>query len=83
MKPRISDTWHKDARGQTHPNSLVGKKFVHVASSTLYVVTGYRLNASNDQWAIEYDRFDEDVQLSFAFARDMAEFLDGRFIEVK
>ena len=80
---RITETWHKDVKGWTYPDKFVGKKFVHVASSTLYVVTGFKLNASTDLWALEYERQDEDARMLFSFTRDMAEFLDGRFIEVK
>ena len=80
---RIAELWHKDAAEQTHPDYLVGKQFLHVKSSTLYVVTGFRLNASNDQWTLEYDRADIAKRGKFGFTRDMAEFLDGRFIEVK
>lgn len=83
MVGRIDQVWHQDAAGQIRPNLLTGKKFVHLKTSHLYVVTGYRLNASTDQWSIEYDRLDEDARGDFSFARDMAEFLDGRFVEVK
>lgn len=83
MIARIEELWHKDAAGQTHPDYLVDKQFLHVKSSTLYVVTGYRLNASNDQWALEYNRADRNKRGKFGFIRDMAEFLDGRFVEVK
>lgn len=80
---RIEELWHKDAADQTHPDYFVGKQFLHVKSSTLYVVTGFHLNASTDQWTLEYDRADDSKRGKFDFTRDMAEFLDGRFIEVK
>ena len=79
---KIEQFWHADAAGQTHPQKLIGKKFVHLASTNLYEVTGCRLNASTDQWSIEYDRHDVKQRGHFPFNRDMAEFLDGRFIEV-
>ena len=83
MIARIEEVWHKDAVGQTHPDYLVGKQFLHVKSSTFYVVTGFSLNASTDQWALHYDRAASRIRKKFAFSRDMAEFLDGRFVEVK
>ena len=80
---KISELWHDDLVGMSKPQELRGKKFVHLASSALYIVTGFTLNASTDRWAIVYDRFDEDQRKDFPFSRDMDEFLDGRFVEVK
>lgn len=83
MTRRVSELWHDDAAGKSKPQELRGKMFVHLATSALYVVTGFTLNASTDKWAIIYDRFDEGERKDFSFSRDMDEFLDGRFVEIK
>lgn len=83
MTGRIEELWHMDAKGQKNPNHLVDKQFLHVKSATLYVVIGFTLNACTDEWALIYDRADERRRGKFHFTRDMAEFLDGRFVEVK
>ena len=83
MTTRIEELWHQDAKGQTHPEYLVGKRFLHLKSATLYVVTGFTVNASTNEWALHYDRDDRPKRGKFSFTRDMAEFLDGRFVEVK
>lgn len=80
---RVDELWHVDVQNQKDPQRLRGKRYLHVASSTLYTVTGFSLNASSDQWSIHYDREDAGERKDFSFSRDMAEFLDGRFIEVK
>lgn len=67
----------------THPDRVVGKVFVHIKTSGLYRVTGYSLNTTNNNWALHYDRVDEKERKVFSFTRDMAEFMDGRFMEVK
>lgn len=80
---RVNELWHSDVASQKDPQKLRGKRYLHVKSATLYVVTGFALNASNDQWTILYDREDAEERKDFGFSRDMAEFLDGRFLEVK
>ena len=83
MKKLISEQWHFDAGDQRNPDRLVGKQFVHVKTSNLYVVTGFSLNATNDLWSVQYERSDEAQRRPFPFTRDMIQFMDGRFIEVK
>lgn len=83
MSVNIGSLWHKDVGGKCNPQELMGKKFVHVKTSALYVVVGYHLNASTDQWCIEYERQEVKCRKDFNFTRDMSEFLDGRFLEVK
>lgn len=80
---KVDHAWQTDAAGQKNPDKLVGKQFVHVKTSTLYRVTDFMLNASTDQWAVQYERSDRNCAKRFPFTRDMAEFMDGRFIEVK
>lgn len=79
----VTNLFHEDAAGQKNPQSLMGKKFFHLKTSNLYEVTGYRFNASTDQWSIEYRRYEQSKRGQFNFSRDMAEFLDGRFVEAK
>jgi len=79
----VKANWHSDSVGSSKPHELVGRSYVHMKTSHLYVVTGYRFNATTDKWHIEYERADEGQRLDFGFGRDMDEFLDGRFMEVK
>lgn len=83
IHPRIEDWWHKDQAGQAGPNKLIGKTFVHLKTNALYVVHSAMFNATSQKWCVQYDRINEDEQKPFRFVRDMDEFLDGRFLEVK
>jgi len=81
--PRVTEFWHKDARGFHSPHHLVGKTFLHVKTATLYVVVDVVFNASTDQWALRYEAHNTGRRAPFRFTRDATEFMDGRFLEVK
>lgn len=82
MAGKVMGPWQPDVVGNKDPQLMRGKKFLHVKTATLYVVTGYSFNATTDQWAIHYDRHDQDERAPFSFTRDMSNFMDGRFIPV-
>ena len=84
-KTRINALWHSDADGMNRPENLVGQRFLHVATSNLYVVTSFHLAVGDNtaKWTIVYEREDENHRGDFAFSRSMKEFLDGRFVKVK
>lgn len=75
--------WHQDAVDHKNPDKLIGKRFVHIKSQALYVVTGAFFNATSDKWCVSYDRLDDTQRREFSFTRDLDQFLDGRFLEVK
>lgn len=83
MTRRVEKFWHTDQHGWDNPNKLVGKKFLHVKTNAIYVVVEAVFDATGDQWAIVYDRMDEDKRKEFRFVRSMTEFMDGRFVEVE
>lgn len=80
---RVDAFWHKDQKGNSRPDQLRGKVFLHNVTKHLYVVVGAFFNTTTDEWAIAYERYFEDERAEFQYTRDMSEFLDGRFTEVK
>lgn len=86
MAARIEALWHSDTEGWSKPEELRGKRFLHVATSTLYVVTGFSLNVTSDRvaWMIHYQRENPDMRKEFSFSRELGEFKTaGKFVEVK
>lgn len=66
----------------TKPDEYVDRRFLHVKTNKVYIVTGYRLNTTNDKWMLDYMPAFGDSP-DFRMSRDMDQFLDGRFLEVK
>lgn len=84
MAPHIDALWHRDSNDLKDPHLLEGRRFLHVKSANLYVVIGHSLNVTGDraEWMVHYQRESEPHRGEFYFSRSMAEFLDGRFLEV-
>jgi hypothetical protein len=82
MDYEVNHFRHKDAKGQSKPDALIGKTYLHVKTKNLYTVKDALFDSSLDQWSLVYDRVNGNARKEFQFVRPMSEFLDGRFLEV-
>lgn len=82
----MTDTFHKDADGNSNPHKFVGKKYFHPKTGHLYQVTGFGIDAQREVWILQYERVMSIVpaQDSWAYFHTIKDFTrEGRFLEVK
>ena len=82
--PHVSKLWHVDSAGNKNPDHLCDKLFVHLATYTVYRVTGCGYDATADEWCVRYSREFDSASVPFEFTRTMSDFLTpGKFTQLK